>query len=75
MSISHSQVSNRTIKARKLNLRGTPISINRRILEHLYKDLQEKRITALLLVEISRDMRKALYGKEVVSYWKNYFKE
>lgn len=47
-----------------LFLRGTPFSINRRILDHLYQDLKEKKITAMLLIEISRDMRKALYPDE-----------
>jgi len=45
-------------------LRGTPWSLNRRILDHLYQDLREKKITALLLIEISRDMRKALYSHD-----------
>ncbi len=47
--------------ARKLYTRGTPYSINRRILDHLYADLQAKRITAMLLIEISRDIKEALY--------------
>ena len=33
------------------------------VLLHLQEDLQEKRITAKLLVEISRDMREGLYKK------------
>lgn len=40
--------------------RGTPYSLNQRILDHLYRDLRAQRITAMLLIEISRDMREAL---------------
>ena len=54
-------VNNRGIRARKLYTRGTPYSIHRRMLDHLYADLTAKRITAMLMMEISRDMRKALY--------------
>lgn len=56
------KVDNPKKRARKLYTRGTPVSINRRILDHLYQDLKEKRITAILLIEISRDIREAIYG-------------
>jgi len=61
MEISPTKVNNYRNNARKLSERGTPYSIYRRILDHLYVDLKDKRITALLLIEISRDMNKILY--------------
>ena len=57
--------SSQVKKPRKTGLKiyvlGTPWSIHRRMLDCLYDDLSAKIITAKLLVEISRDMRKALY--------------
>jgi len=56
-----SQVHNRRKAGRKLYCRGTAFTLNRRILDHLYQDMAEKRITANFLLEIARDMRKALH--------------
>lgn len=47
---------------RKIYLRGTPISIRSRILDHLYQDLREKRIDAMLLICISKDLNQVIYN-------------
>jgi hypothetical protein len=46
----------------KLFERGTPWSINRRVLDRLYDDVTLKIIPIKILIEIARDMREALYG-------------
>lgn len=56
----HTKVNN-IPKAKKLADRGTPYSIYRRILDHLYEDLRNKRITAIFLIEVSRELKKILH--------------
>ncbi|MEK6828973.1 MAG: hypothetical protein AABY15_02520, partial [Nanoarchaeota archaeon] len=55
------KVHNQRKAGTRIICQGTAYSINRRVLDRLYYDLREKVITATLLVEISRDMQKALY--------------
>lgn len=38
--------------------------VHRNILEHLWKDAKKKIIPMQLLVEVARDIRKAIYGHE-----------
>jgi len=57
---TNTKVQNPRKAGRKIYCRGTAFTLNRRILDHLYTDLEAGKITALLLLEIARDMRKAL---------------
>ncbi len=58
----HPKVNNWRKLGRDLYERGTPVSINRRIQDHLYQDLRAKRINALLLIDILKDLNQTIYN-------------